>query len=76
MIVGIDPHVPPIHACAGSIEHLDGAERRLQGFGEPHLQLRWRGLCGYSPADGGIGAFDPGMRGDFGRNRRQRSDGQ
>ena len=76
MIFGVDPHVPAVHARAGTIDDLHGAERRLERFGEPHLQLCWRGRCGDRSADGRIGAFDPGMRGDFGRDRRHRSEGQ
>src|SRR5215475_10507622 len=39
LIVWIYAHVTAVHARTGRSEDLDRAERGLQLFGEPHLQL-------------------------------------
>ena len=50
-----DRSARPPGPCACRLDrHLDGAERRLQGFGEPHLQLRWRGCAVTAPPTAGL----------------------
>jgi hypothetical protein len=73
LIVGIYPHITAVHAGTGLIDDLDRAERGLQLFGEPHLQL-----CRHSGGDnntayGRIGALDAGMRRHFDWKGRERS---
>jgi hypothetical protein len=73
LIVGIYAHITAVHARPHLIDDLDRAERGLQLFGEPHLQL-----CRHSGGDndtayGRIGAFDAGMCRNFDWKGREHS---
>jgi hypothetical protein len=73
LIVWIYAHVTAVHARTGRIEELDRAERGLQLFGEPHLQL-----CRHSRGDDDtayrrIGTFEAGMCRHFDWKARQRN---
>jgi len=65
LILRIYAHITAVHACTGRIEDLDRAERGLQLFGEPHLQLCRHSRSDDNTAYGRIGTFDAGMCSDF-----------
>src|SRR5215469_16080586 len=61
LIVGIYAYITAVHARPGLINDLDRAERGLQLFGEPHLQLCRHSRGNDDTAYGRIGTFDAGM---------------
>src|SRR6516164_6483787 len=71
LIVRIYAHIAAVHARTGRIEDLDRAERGLQLFGEPHLQLCWHSRGDDDTAYRRIGTFEAGMCRHFDRKGRE-----